>query len=168
MNNKGFALTETLVVVVFLVSIFTFIYISIIPLIGKYENKINNDTDIDMVYKLYHVRKVLMSGGYKTDLTTGSVKKITCSDFYKENEGDFRDLCNKLMEQMELRNNNTDNYVLIYAGSLSTANINSITSLSGEIGEYAKNYQNKLTGRLLFLLDTNKHTVSHLNYDDTI
>ena len=50
MNKRGFALTETLVVIVFLVSIFTFIYVSIIPLIGKYENIISSENDIDMVY----------------------------------------------------------------------------------------------------------------------
>ena len=168
MNKDGFALTETLVVVVFLVSIFTFIYISIIPLIGKYENRINSDGDIDIVYKLYHVRKVLMSGEYKTNLTSNAVQRITCQDLYKENDSDYRNFCNKLMEQMELRSNDTDNYVLIYANTLTNTNINTITGINAEIGEYATKYKNKINERVLFLLDTNKHTISHLYYDDSM
>ena len=89
MNKKGFALTETLVVVVFLVSIFTFIYISIVPLIGKYENTISTEDDIDIVYKLYHIRKVLMSGEYRIDLTNGPVNEIKCESLYKENKKEY-------------------------------------------------------------------------------
>lgn len=168
MNTRGFALTETLVVVVFLVSIFTFIYVSIVPLIGKYESAINSEEDIDVVYKLYHVRKVLMSGEYRTDLTKYNVKEIKCADLYKESHEDYRNFCNKLMEQMELRINNVDYYVLIYAKDLSAANLNTIKEKNAEIGEYATKYQAKITGRALFLLDANKHTIAHLKYDDTL
>lgn len=168
MNTRGFALTETLVVVVFLVSIFTFIYVSIVPLIGKYENNINNEGDIDIVYKLYHIRKVLMSGEYRNSLTNGEVREIKCEDFYSESHEDYRTLCNKLMEQMELRSNNIDNYVLIYAKNLTISNINTIRTKNAEIGEYAAKYQKKISKRVLFLLDTNKHTIAHLNYDDTL
>ena len=168
MNKKAFALTETLVVVVFLVSIFTFIYVSIIPLIGKYENTINNDKDIDIVYKLYQVRRVLMSGEYRKDLTKDEVGEITCEDFYKESHEDYRTFCNKLMEQMELRSGDSNYYVLIYAKTLNANNLITIGRINSEIGEYANKYHSQITKQALFLLDKNKDTIANLYYDDTL
>ena len=168
MNKKGFALTETLVVVVFLVSIFTFIYVSIIPLIGKYESVVNNDQDIDVIYKLYHIRKVIMSGEYRTNLTSGQVKRMACSDLYSTKGEDYRSFCNKLMEQLELRSDGVDNYVLIYAESITNTNLNSIRSINSEIADYVVKYRSKITRRTLFLLDTKKHTIGHLYYDDAV
>ena len=55
-NKKGFFMTETLVVIVFIATIFTFIYISVIPLIGIYEDKSERENDIDIVYKLYNIK----------------------------------------------------------------------------------------------------------------
>ena len=49
-DKKGFVLTETLIVIVFLVTIFTFIYVSIVPLMGKYEDMTVRSSDIDIVY----------------------------------------------------------------------------------------------------------------------
>ena len=158
MNNKGFALTETLVVVVFLISIFTFIYVSIIPLIGKYENAINTEKDIDIVYKLYHVRKLIMGDANKNTVTDSEVESINCSNLNKST------LCSKLMEQLELRESNIDNYVIIYAKSLNATNIATIKTINSEIGDYADKYKNNIAAETLFLLDTKKHTVSHLNY----
>lgn len=158
MNNKGFALTETLVVVVFLVSIFTFIYVSILPLIGKYENAINTEKDIDIVYKLYHVRKLIMSDDNNTTVTDSEVESINCSNLNKST------LCSKLMEQLDLRESNTDNYVIIYAKSLSATNIAAIKTINSEIGDYADKYKNNIATEALFLLDTKKHTVAHLYY----
>lgn len=49
MNNKGFVLVETLVVSVFVVTVFTFLYINVIPLVGSYEEEENYDS-IDTKY----------------------------------------------------------------------------------------------------------------------
>ena len=169
MSKKGFALTETLVVVVFLVSIFTFVYVSIIPLIGTYENTIELEKDIDIVYKLYHVRKLIMSesSSKRASLTGSGVKNITCSQLGKKT------FCQKLMEQLKL-----NNYVLVYADFRSNKDsaITSIRGLSSTIGEnsaneianYADKYKSTITQRVLFLLDTDKHTIAHLYYDDSI
>ena len=158
MNKRGFALTETLVVVVFLVSIFTFIYVSIIPLIGKYENVINTEKDIDVVYKLYHVRKLIMSDANMDNVTDSEVESINCGNLSKST------LCNKLMEHLELRDSNIDNYVLIYAESLNDSNIATIKTINKEIGDYADKYKSEIFGKILFLLDSKRHTVSHLYF----
>ena len=164
MNKKGFALTETLVVVVFLVTIFTFIYVSIVPLIGKYESAIEKEEDIDIIYKLYHVRKVLMSDNYRNTLANEEVKNIRCDNLTTQN----KTFCNQLMEQMELKTSTTEYYILVYAKSLSDANIDSIKGINGEIGEYASKYKSRISGKVLFLLDTRKHTIAYLNYDDAV
>ena len=161
MNKKGFALTEVLVVVVFLVSIFTFIYVSIIPLIGKYESSISNEMDIDIVYKLYHVRKMFMSDdSISTTLAGNDVMSLSCDNLSNTT------FYTKLMEQLELRQSNTNNYVIIYANEINTSNLNTIKTMSSEIGQYAEKYKNEINKRVIFLLDTSKHTVAHLEYDD--
>ena len=162
MNKKGFALTEVLVVVVFLVSIFTFIYISIVPLIGKYENTVSTEKDIDIIYKLYHIRKLIMSDENRASVTDGNVEEIKCSDLSNS------EYCINLMDQLELRHAGVDNYVIIYANNLNVNNLNSIKIINDEIGNYAEKYKNEITERSLFLLDTSKHSIANLYYDDAI
>ena len=96
MNKKGFALTETLVVVVFLVTIFTFVYVSIIPLIGEYENMLDVEKDIDNIYKLSRIRSIIMSDANRNEVTSLPVNKIECSDL------GYATFCEKVLEQLEL------------------------------------------------------------------
>ena len=159
MNKKGFALTETLVVVVFLVTIFTFIYVSIIPLIGKYESMSDSENDIDIVYKLYHIRKMINSDENKATILGSTVSQITCDEL---NSSTF---CNELMEQLDLKNEESDNYILIYSPSMNSTDLDSIKSINTEIGDYASKYKNKINNNTLFLLDTEKHTIAYLYYD---
>ena len=164
MNRKGFALTETLVVVVFLVTIFTFVYVSIVPLIGEYENMVDVEKDIDIIYKLSRVRELIMSDDNRSSIVTlpdGKLaKKITCGDFDRDS------FCAKVMEQMELGSSN--NYVIIYANEINNGSIADIKTLDGEIGAYAEKYKNEINNKVLFLLDKGKHTIGYLYYDDLI
>ena len=68
-NKKGFVLTETLIVTVFLISIFTFVYVSIIPLLGKYDDLTSRSSNIDIVYKLYYIRNMINNDTNKTTIT---------------------------------------------------------------------------------------------------
>ena len=46
LNKKGFVLAETLVVAVFMATIFTIIYVNFYPLIGEYEKReVYDDVD---------------------------------------------------------------------------------------------------------------------------
>lgn len=164
-NNKGFVLTETLVVTVFLVTIFTFIYVSIVPLIGKYEDMVSRKSNIDIVYKLYHVRKMISKDNNRTTITTTYDKPITCSDF------DDTTFCNKLMQFQEL-----DTFLLICTNNINTTltNLNNSSYVSSyfsgysqdnidEIISYLSDYEN-LDGKFLILLDRGESTISHLEY----
>lgn len=153
-NNKGFVMTETLVVTVFLVSIFTFIYVSIIPLMGRYEDMINREEDIDIVYKLYNIRKLIETDGNKSSIISSGHNTITCNSFSSSN----RNYCNKLMEYLNL-----SNYSLVYVNNIFN-NLNYIKGISEEMYDYIKKYQ-KNDNEVLILLDKNRHTIAHLFFD---
>ena len=48
-NKKGFILVETLIVTVFVMTLFTYVYINVIPNMGEYEKMTHYD-DIDSIY----------------------------------------------------------------------------------------------------------------------
>ena len=172
-NNKGFVLTETLVVTVFLVTISTFIYVSIMPLIGTYEDLINRDKDIDIVYKLYNIRKLMYKDkeNMSNKLKNKSNMVLRCSDFTEV------EYCNELVHQMEI-----EEFRLVYINDINDENLNAIrdsvlenirenpddivdTNIGTEMYNYIKEYQNS-EGKYLILMDLNpnKHTLAHLLY----
>ena len=153
-NKKGFVMTETLVVTVFLVTIFTFIYVSIVPLLGIYDDMANRDSDIDIVYKLYHIRNMLMKDENRFDITKDAFNsEITCNDVSTAN----KDYCNKLMEYLDL-----NNYRLVYANNIQN-NMSNFASVSEVMYDYISKYKD-VEGDVLVLIDNNKYTVAHLSY----
>lgn len=73
-NNKGFALVETLIVSVFVVSLFLIVFSNFYPLMAEYEKRENYD-DIDSVYAAYWIKKLVED---KTDVTNSKTpfKKV--------------------------------------------------------------------------------------------
>ncbi len=157
-NKKGFVMTETLVVTVFLVTIFTFVYISIVPLMGVYDDMSYRNSDIDIVYKLYHIRRMVTKDSHKNSIIVQSFKPLTCSDLDDEN------YCNELMDYLELRKDNIDNYILIYTNNIHN-NINSFRDYSLDTKKEIYNYLLKKANvdkKALVLLDVKNHTIAHL------
>lgn len=64
LNQNGFILSETLVVSVFLMVMFTMIYTNFYPLIGEYEKRENYD-DADGKYAAYWIKKIIESDAYQ-------------------------------------------------------------------------------------------------------
>ncbi len=153
-NNKGFVMTETLVVTIFLVTIFTFIYVSIVPLIGKYEDLTYRDSDVDIVYKLYHIRKMFNKDANKTTITSNSFQDFDCDDLEDTS-------CNFLMEYLELRNDDVNNYLLVYANNINDQK-DDFQSFNKEMYDYILKYTD-FEGHVLVLLDTKNHTIAHLS-----
>ena len=166
-NKKGFVMTETLVVTVFLVTVFTFIYVSIMPLLGTYEGKIERDNDIDVLYELYHLRKLLKSDANKDNIVNGVVKSISCDNFNKKN------LCIDITRFFELAKYNQSgstytlaekNYVLAYIPDiynyLYIYRVNNPT-LNADLDEYLKSYT-KEEGDILALVNLKTHSIGHL------
>ena len=169
-NKKGFVLTETLVVTVFLVTISTFIYVSIIPLMGRYEDLIERERDLDIVYKLHNFRKLIIEFADEDVIVNGGFNSnITCDNLNSEG---YIAYCKKMLEQIDLVN-----YRLIYVDNIHNHLENGdIASVDEEIGtnefsQYLEMYE-KEYGEYLVLLDITKdsytgkqrHTIAHLQY----
>jgi len=152
-NKKGFVLTETLVVTVFLVTIFTFIYVSIIPLMGKYDDMTYRNSNIDIVYKLYVIREMIDKDSNKNIILANTFKNLGRSDFADSNYYDH------LIEYLEL-----NDYLLVIADNINNR-LTNFDSLSGdtnnEMYDYVSKYKS-FEGKVLVLLDKNNHTVAHL------
>lgn len=105
LNNHGFVLAETLVVSVFLVVIFTMIYVNYYPIIGEYEKRENYD-DVDSEYAAYWIKTLIEDANYtispekKTSLNSNQYFQFECSDF-PENSTQ-RSLCINLVKAFEI------------------------------------------------------------------
>lgn len=110
-NNKGFVLAETLVVTVFVMAIFTIIYLNFYPLLGKYQQRENYD-DADSKLNAYWFKRFIqdetivsattwgrikneieINGGYMFKCST--VEHTDCSDI----TADYQDLFKTYMEE---------------------------------------------------------------------
>ena len=106
-NSKGFILAETLIVSVFLMSIFTMIYVNFYPLIGEYEKRENYD-DVDGKYTAYWIKKLVESSGYELDtdginmMNKFGYVRFECSDMSTENNQ--REMCISLVNSLEISN----------------------------------------------------------------
>ncbi len=176
LNKKGFALTEVLVVTVFLVSIFTFIYMSVIPLIGRYEDNIERVKDIDVVYKLYHIREMIKNDANASVIMSESPNAISCDDLSEENQ----EYCTNLLSQLDVSNGE-----IYYIKDVNYETIDSFEN--GEISEYLRHVlhhsyekcmqyydiyseydaciKREKDHSFIVLRDNNKHNIAHLKYN---
>ena len=105
LSNKGFVLAETLIVTIFVLTIFTMIYTNYYPIIGVYEERETYD-DVEGKYTAYWIKKLIENEGYNTtsdhnklmmnnygyirfeckDMTTDNNKRTTCMNLLKDLE----------------------------------------------------------------------------------
>ena len=86
-NNKGFVLVETLIVTVFVMAVFSVIYINFYPLAGEYERREFYD-DVDSKYSAYWVKRFIQgstydfysSGGAADTISSNKYDVFQCSD----------------------------------------------------------------------------------------
>lgn len=150
-NKKGFVITEMLMVAVFVLTIFTFIYTSTIPLIGKYRDIAERENNIDIVYKLYNIRQLVRKDDNFSKISSENVKRISCSDLVNMSS------CINLMEYLDL-----NHYTLFYINNISENIDNSL--FDNEIKEYLNKYSDD-NQKVLLLLDNDEHTIAHLAYE---
>lgn len=91
LDNKGFALAETLVVSVFVLTIFTLIFTNFYPLMAEYEKREVYD-DIDGKYAAYWIKKIVeddetdfdknLKGNSYLRLTNNDSSEVTIGDPY--------------------------------------------------------------------------------------
>lgn len=113
LNKKGFLLVETLVVTVFIATIFIFIYQNTIPMMGMYNQRFKYD-DIDSVYAANLIRNMLLEDGNyntisnKVNANTSIYKAISnnsCGSIFMQ-----KDYCEALVRRLNIK----DVYVLHY------------------------------------------------------
>lgn len=96
LNKKGFVLAETLVVAVFMATIFTIIYVNFYPLIGEYEKRENYD-DLDSKYDIYWFKRLVQNKNalptYKWSSYTGA-EYSTLDDNDEDGYPDSDNTCN--------------------------------------------------------------------------
>ena len=150
-NKKGFFLTETLMVVVFIAGIFTFLYVSIIPLIGKYNDLAYRENNLDIVYKLFHLRSAMNVDNGIVEKLNEDFVNVSCNDFTNQ------EYCSKLIEYLDL----TD-YNLLYVNSIKD-NLDKLVAYP-EIYDYVeKNNEDKV----LLLQDKKLGTIAMIKYYDS-
>lgn len=110
MNNKGFVLVETLIVTVFVVAIFSIVFMNFYPLIGEYERRENYD-DVDSKYGVYWVKKMLQDSNiydFKEGCTGSctplghkynSFNILECEDMFSESDSKYN-ICKNLWSDL--------------------------------------------------------------------
>ena len=80
-SNKGFVLAETLVVAVFLMTIFSLIYKYFYPLMGEYEKREVYDS-VDDKYSVYWLKRMIEDSSYEIKYDEKGTKKRQNFDDY--------------------------------------------------------------------------------------
>ncbi len=145
-NSKGFVLTETLIVTAFAIGIITLLYVSVTPMIATYEDMTWRDANIDIVYKLYHLRKMLYQD---KKIDNNSLNKITCDDLNNQ------EYCKTLINYLDI-----DKYNLYYIEDVKNSLNNNL--LDNDVKSYLKKYDND--NKIILLEDVSNHMIAHLKY----
>ena len=103
MNKKGFVLAETLVVTIFVLLIFTILYNSAVPLLGRYRQLLDYN-DLDSTYDLYHIRNLLKKDDNYNTIMSKDFAILKCvknanDDVNVENIANYAE-CNNLYNSL--------------------------------------------------------------------
>lgn len=150
-NNKGFALVETLIVSVFVMSIFSLMYTNFFPMIGEYEKREKYD-DIDSVYNTFLIKRMLedvsaMTGYYNTaknGVLTGGFYKIDDKCNYLFSSSDKKTYCRDLLKKLDVEN--------VY---LAQYNLTSMKNNKASLNNYMIDYLDSLPN---YTKDSNGYT----------
>lgn len=112
MNNKGFVLVETLIVTVFVVAIFSIIFMNFYPLIGEYERRENYD-DVDSKYGVFWIKRMIQESNYNIYMPSSPgtplgvypyvvFREIDCNTIFSDNEEKLV-VCNNLFDKLDIK-----------------------------------------------------------------
>ena len=85
LNNNGFVLLETLIVTIFILIVFTVLYTTAVPLLGRYK-ELSYYNNIDITYDLYYIRKMIYNDSNYSTIYNYSYKKLSCNDLTSNTE----------------------------------------------------------------------------------
>ena len=182
LNRKGFVMTETLVVAVFIMGIFGIMYNNYYPLIGEYERREVFD-DVDSKYGAFWIKRFIQHDSYNlsasdiTQINNNGYVLFSCSKINASIANDYRrDMCTKLLKELEVKDYNSQPKVYITKYNLETfkntvkADTN-YTTFSGGFSDYVEflpNYRvaslNDASYRVLVEFDRNKNGVDYSTF----
>lgn len=154
LNKKGFALVETLIVSVVVMTIFTILYTNFYPMMGEYSKRENYD-DIDSIYNTYLIKTLLensKSKGFefaamKNNIDSNVINRIFHADFDKDSINSFKkdtEYCKNLTPNIE--GENLTNYCINLLFETKAINVYltkyNLTPLKKNISEIENNINN--------------------------
>lgn len=151
-NKKGFVLLETLIVTIFTLIIFTVLYTSVVPLLGRYDT-LSYYNDLDTTYDLYYIRNMLFNDSNYSTIDNNDYKKLSCSDL------DNKTYCYNLFAAMGINDNSELIFVNMNTG---LNNLKNDSLVSDDIKDYVTRINE--TGCILIL--QNNSYISYLNIDE--
>lgn len=178
LNSKGFVMTETLVVAVFIMGIFGIMYNNYYPLIGEYERREVFD-DVDSKYGAFWIKRFIQHSSY--DLSAADKNTINNNDYVlfscNNINNDYRKtMCNKLLKELEVKDYNVQPKVYITKYNLEDFKDNvaadtNYATFSGGFSDYVNflpNYRvpslNDAAYRVLIEFDRNKNGLNYTTY----
>lgn len=178
LNSKGFVMTETLVVAVFIMGIFGIMYNNYYPLIGEYERREVFD-DVDSKYGAFWIKRFIQHSSYdlsaaqKNTINSNGYVLFSCNNI----NNDYRKtMCNKLLKELEVKDYNVQPKVYITKYNLESfknyveADTNYAT-FSGGFSDYVNFLPiyrvpslNDAAYRVLIEFDRNKNGLNYTTY----
>lgn len=138
LNNKGFVLTETLVVTTFVMVIFSILYNNFYPLMGEYELRETYD-DVDSKYAVYWIKTMVEETSYPT--CTNNYCQFSCSSTSDSAR------CEKLLKKLDISKDSSGNpNIYITSYNLTNLKINKPDSISEGFKNYIDYLPNYSTG----------------------
>ena len=166
-NNKGFALVETLIVSAFVVGIFSVMYANFYPMMGEYEKRENYD-DISSIYNANLIKRLIEN--YKNEASLKSkINYIKNGEYETIDEYDFPEEPTNIQDYYNFLINNLD-VDAIYLTQYNITNFKNLaknnSSFDVQTKEYIdylpnyKNNSNNLACRIIvkYRADANKES----------
>ena len=140
-NNRGVVLLETLIVSVFVMTIFIFVYRNIVPMLGNYE-KLETFDDVDSVYAANLVKNMVItniSSQYIDNNLLNTANYADISDCNDRNLYVDAGYCNKLKQNLHIEDTDIIYITKYSAKALDTfrEDVNKNSKFSGgELGKF--------------------------------
>lgn len=131
-NNKGFVLVETLVVTVFVMAVFSVIYINFYPLVGEYERREFYD-DVDSKYGAFWMKRFIQDSSYSLTTFKGNVAGskhyhvFSCSQLSAK-----QGLCENLRTKLHIKN--------VYITDYNLTQFKTVAAVEGGFSDSLKSY----------------------------
>ena len=154
MNKHGFVLAETLVVVIFVMIIFTLMYSSAVPLLGRYD-EISLYDDLDTTYDVYQFKSLIEASDSALNVVNAHYKKIDCSNFSSE-----INRCNSIKEYLNMTSLDT----ILYINTNYLNEVINDPSIREEIRDYLS-YVKIDPDKCILILDHDEH-ISYMDFTE--